>query len=347
MLLTTPDGSVETRDGRVVLFSVHRFISEIAQGHVCFICGADPTTKQFNNEHVIPDWVLRRYALHSGRVIMPNSAELAYGRYVIPCCVECNAAMSEFLEGPISEAFEGGCKGLELLIKDGGGPRLFVWLASIFLKTHLKDRELRWHLDVRRGEQKIAELYDWTELHHIHCIVRSFYSGARLAQGVYGSLAILPASGGEGPESFDYGDLLPGRSILLRLGDAAVIAVLNDSGAALGVLDQVFKAITGPLTRLQLRELMVRMAYCNMLLEPRPRFQSELDLNTEDYVISAILPHAYSLADDPDSGLFGRLFYFSVGPILEAVKADPQTIAHVKEGRFTFLFDDCGTFLSS
>ncbi|MGH9613282.1 MAG: hypothetical protein ACRD4P_09415, partial [Bryobacteraceae bacterium] len=260
---------------------------------------------------------------------------------------ECNADMSKFLEDPISGAFEGGYKAVQDFIKGGGGPRLFAWLASIFLKTHLKDRELRWHLDARRGEHKIAKLYDWRELHHIHCIVRSFYSGARLAPDVYGSLAVLPANLSEGPEFFDYGDLLPGRSILLRLGDTAVLAVLNDAGAVCGAMAHVFEALTGPLTRLQLRELMVRMAYCNMLLEPRPRYQSTLDLSTEDYVINADLPGKFSLVDNPDPGLFGRIFYLSVGPILEAVKAKPETLAQVKEGRFTFLFDEDGRFLSS
>jgi hypothetical protein len=111
MWFPTPDGSVETRDGRVVLFSVDRFISEIVHGSGCFICGASPASKQFNDEHVIPDWILKRHELHSGRLIMPNSEDFMYGRYVIPCCVECNTEMSKFLEGPISAVFDRGIQG--------------------------------------------------------------------------------------------------------------------------------------------------------------------------------------------------------------------------------------------
>ena len=349
MYIRTTDGSIEAPGGRVIYFSVDRFISEIAKGDACFICGGKPTEKPFNDEHVLPAWILRKHALHSGKIALPNSADFMYGRYVIPCCTECNSRMSEIFEAPISAAFEQGYQGVRQFLRGDGGPLLFLWLASLFLKTHLKHRELRWHLDARRGDEKIADLYDWTELHHIHSIVRAFYSGAKLNARVYGSLVLLPASMNEGPEYFDYGDLFPGRSVLLRLGDTTVVAILNDSGAVLRSMEEVLNAITGPVTRLQLRELMVRMAHRNMLLEPRPRFYSNIDIATEEYVIDAELPEKAKFIEDPDPALFGKLFYHAVGPILEAVpdRSGPNSVEHVKEGRYTFLFDETGNFLSS
>ena len=246
MYIRTNDGSIETPDGRVIYFSLDRFISEIAKGSACFICGGTSAKKSFNNEHVLPDWVLKRCELHSRRVTLPNSEGFMYGRYVIPCCTECNALMSELFEVPISAAFEEGYRGLVEFMKSEGGPRLFVWLAMLFLKTHLKDRDFRWDLDARRGNEKIADIYDWTELHHIHCLVRSFYSGASLSPRVFGSVALLRAT--KSDEQFDYGDLLPGKAVLLRLGDVAVLAILNDSGAVIRSLKEVFDALTGPLT---------------------------------------------------------------------------------------------------
>jgi hypothetical protein len=348
MFLREADDSVVDRKGRVVFFSLDRFIAEIAQGGFCFVCGASPGDKEFNDEHVIPDWVLKKHRLHSGRLVLPNTAELMYGRYVLPCCVDCNAEMSAVFEAPISEAFAGGYKTVCDFV-EARAPLVFTWLALMFLKTHLKHRELRWHLDARRGQEKIADLYNWNQLHHIHCIIRSFYSGATVAPRVYGSLAVLPATLIESPEHFDYGDLRPGRSVLFRFGDAAVIAILDDCGAVMGAMEHVFKALGGPLTILQLRELMVRMAYCNMLLQPRPRFLSAFDLEAERYVIDAEIPDEFSLIEDPDPGLFGRLFDFAVGQIIAGLppdQANPQTAAHVKEGRFTFLFDDNGKFLT-
>ncbi|MGE5487285.1 MAG: hypothetical protein ACM3ZB_05625 [bacterium] len=340
---------IEASDRRIVYFSVDRFVSEIAQGAACFICGCSVSEKQFSGEHVLPDWLLKRHGLHSGRVVLPNSAEFMYGRYVVPCCSPCNARMAEVFEVPISTAFGQGYDAVGRFIRDGGGSLLFIWLASLFLKTHLKHRELRWHLDSRLGDEKIADLYDWKELHHIHCIVRSFYSGARLTPRVYGSLALLPANMDEGPEHFDYGDLFPGRAVLLRSGDTALVAVLNDSGAVLGAMKEVFDKIRGPLTRLQLRELMVRMAYCNMLLEPRPRYYSDINAGTEEYIIDAEVPETFTLVQDSDPALLGQLFYHAVGPILEALpeRVDPSVLNHVRKGRFTFLFDDNGDFLAS
>src|SRR4051812_5717962 len=45
-----------------------------------------------------------------------------------------------------------------------------------FFKVHLKHKELRWHRDRRLGDAKMSEPYDWTQLHHIHCVVRTFYT---------------------------------------------------------------------------------------------------------------------------------------------------------------------------
>ena len=85
-LLVSQDGSVESHDGRIALFSLERFLAEIRDGDGCFICGARASTKHFNNEHVIPDWVLRDRGLHSSKLILPNQAAFMYGRYVVPCC---------------------------------------------------------------------------------------------------------------------------------------------------------------------------------------------------------------------------------------------------------------------
>lgn len=48
----TSDGSVVDVDGKVIYFSVDRFIKDICEGDCCFICGAAPETTDFNNEHI-------------------------------------------------------------------------------------------------------------------------------------------------------------------------------------------------------------------------------------------------------------------------------------------------------
>jgi hypothetical protein len=52
-----------------------RFIEDICLGDCCFICGAKPDEKPFNNEHILPDWVLRRYDLFARTITQNYSAE--------------------------------------------------------------------------------------------------------------------------------------------------------------------------------------------------------------------------------------------------------------------------------
>lgn len=256
LLRKLADGSVETEDGRVILYSVSRFLAEIRDGEVCFICGASPGTKQFSNEHVIPDWVLRGSGLHSSSIVLPNRAAFKYGRLVIPCCEDCNGRMAATFEVPISQAFGSAYEGVVNLARCDGGALLWHWLALIFLKLQLKHRELYWNVNRKLGKEKISDLYDWTQLHHIHSVARSFHTGATVDPEVYGSLLVYPASNVEGVEEFDFADLLPAASILIRIGGVIAIAVLNDSGFALSGLRGLIQKMTGPLTLIQGRELL-------------------------------------------------------------------------------------------
>jgi hypothetical protein len=214
MFSVTPDGSVLDRDGRIIFFSVERFISDIANGDCCFLCGAQRGAVPFNDEHVIPDWILRRFGLHGRRIELSNHASFRYGGLTVPCCVTCNAEMGDRFERPMSALFAGELDAVSQGIKDHGPWPLFCWMALIFLKTHLKDKYLNYHRDRRKGDKKIAELHSWDELHHLHCVVRSFYSGAKVDQEVLGSLAVLPAKVRPHFEEFDFIDLSAAQTIL-------------------------------------------------------------------------------------------------------------------------------------
>jgi hypothetical protein len=80
MFIQTHDGSVLDRHGRVLYFSLERFIADIARGDCCFICGASPHDAAFNDEHVMPDWILRRYKLHDKSIGLPNEAGMKYSQ---------------------------------------------------------------------------------------------------------------------------------------------------------------------------------------------------------------------------------------------------------------------------
>jgi hypothetical protein len=68
------DGSILDETGKVVYFSQERFVRDICLGDCCFVCGANPANVPFNDEHVIPNWLLRRYNLFARAITLPNAA---------------------------------------------------------------------------------------------------------------------------------------------------------------------------------------------------------------------------------------------------------------------------------
>lgn len=344
MFLVRPDSSIEDRDGRVVYFSAARFYSDIVAGDCCFVCGISPKITEFNDEHVLPDWILRRFALQEREINIPNGTGMRYGQLKIPCCVKCNSQMGRTFEEPIREMFEKGIQSFSLQLEQEGPWLLFAWLCLIFLKIHLKDKFLRFNLDSRKGEFKIGDIYDWNELHHIHCMARSFYTGCDLDKSAMGSLVLLPAKMSSHFEKFDFADLYLAQTMLLRFDEIAILAVLNDSCAAGNLLSEMLQKLSAPLSPLQLRELLARMAFVNVNLDQRPEFYSDVDWLKEDYKIGARFPGAWSMKDW-DNTAFGPLMYFACSNILDKTNISPETVEHIKAGRWTFLFDANGEFI--
>ena len=162
-------------------------------GRCCFICGAQPGSKIFNDEHVIPDWVLRKNGLFHKSITLPNHLTIKYDRFKVSCCQDCNSLMGRRIEERISKVVNAGAEAIQKHIAGGGALEFFVWLGLIFLKTHLKDREFRIHRDLREPDDKIGDMYNWEELHHLHCVTRCFMNGAVIERGVFGSLGVFAA----------------------------------------------------------------------------------------------------------------------------------------------------------
>jgi hypothetical protein len=115
----TADGSIVDANDRVLFFSADRFEHDICLGECCFICGASPGKVPFNDEHVIPDWVLRRFNLFDKCITLPNGAKIRYGRYKVPCCEPCNRLMGTVVEPEISEACRDGFRSLSKFVNEG------------------------------------------------------------------------------------------------------------------------------------------------------------------------------------------------------------------------------------
>src|SRR5262245_5880933 len=119
-LRVTGDRSIEDEQGRVLFYSADRFLRDVVEGNCCFNCGAAPDSVAFNDEHVVPDWVLRRFRLHDKRIVLPGGSQIPYGKYKVPCCQPCNSRLGEAVEKPISALFAEGYNGMIQHLKAGG-----------------------------------------------------------------------------------------------------------------------------------------------------------------------------------------------------------------------------------
>jgi hypothetical protein len=345
-----PDGSIVDHNKKVIFFSARRFVNDICLGDCCFICGASPSGVAFNNEHILPEWILRRYSLFDRTITLPNETEVRYDRYTVPCCASCNSIMGKEIEEPVSAIIRAGSEAVTESLTKGALLKFIVWMGLIFLKTHLKDRLLRQHLDPRKGTQAIADQYDWSDLHHLHTVVRCFYSGSEVTPEAAGSFLCLPVRREASPDDFDFFDLNVAQTLMIRLNDIGLIAVFNDSGGAMNCYERKLSGVTGPVSELQLREIAAEFAFLNLHLNPRPTFHSEIDGTNEVIRIVANRPPAPTLSE-LDYGVRGDLVNRALKHALPSMRFPPFTTEQVQDqvraGRFSLLFDDDGKFISA
>lgn len=227
-----PDGTIRDASGKALMFGIEGFVKDICLGGHCFICGASPEPGAFNNEHIIPQWILDFTNQRGGKIRLPNQTLFhnIYGGYTIPCCVACNAGLSDTFENVLAPLFKAGYKALRQHLVASGSAVIFRWLALMFLKTRLRDARLVWERDRRKKiDATIGDLYDWEALHHVHCIARSHYTGIEFDTKHIGSMLIMPADAEADPSLFDYAANYFGRTVMIRVGEIVCFAVLNDA----------------------------------------------------------------------------------------------------------------------
>lgn len=308
----------------VQICSTERFVRDICEGNHCFICGISPTESGFNDEHILPDWILDKFQLYQRTITLPNQTTFRYDQYKIPCCKSCNELMGTTFETPISQLIHQGFNAVDEHLKEGGSWLFFRWMSLIYTKTHLKDRFLRMHQDRRKGEGQISDYYEWEDLHHIFCVARSFFSKSDIDPKVHGSLIILPASEKD-TEQFDYLDLYHYKTTLLRLNDVAFITVFTDSTAVLGKHFEDLK-IQGPLNTLQLREIAAHFAYSYSILKNPPSFHTKAYKGK--LCIEATLDPMYEWLPLVPEDL-GQILHYATVELIEA--ANPPNFEEIKQ----------------
>lgn len=340
------DGSLVDQDGRIRFVTHKRLVEKILPGENCFICGASRDEKEFNDEHVVPDWILRRYDLYDEQITLPNKTRIRYRQYVVPCCSECNSEMGRQLEEPASQILSGGLQEANEYVRENGPWLLISWMALIYFKTHYKDAFLRWHRDQRLGDHKIGGVYDWRDFHHIYCLARAFYSHSGFDKTALTTFLMLPSIGAPGTSGFDYTDLYDSQSAMLQLGNMAIIAFFADGCAAMHLQRERLEAIRGPLAPIQLRELYARMSFHSMLVTNRPEYRTQFDVARGKQWIEGKAPETINTMEGSDQA-FGQLMLGLSEDLLNSLpeKTREESMRRILTGRASYLQDESGQFI--
>jgi hypothetical protein len=347
----TPDKSIIGPDGQVLFMSAERFKRDICEGTCCFLCGTSRDQASFNDEHILPNWILRQFDLHNESITLPNGRLQRYGGFTIPCCVQCNDFLGKYLEAPLSRSLSGGLNRIAEEIRTSGTLTLFTWMALVFLKTHLKDNALRFHLNRKLPDDTIAKAheYQWGIFHHLHCLVRAIYVRATVMPEAIGSLWIAPAALYEGHRPFDLIDLSYAQTFVIRLHDVAIFAVFDDSCAVLTALRNVINKVTAPLNGAQIRELAAHFACCNFHLKNRPEFMTWVEDGENPEVTIAGYHDAHPEFYEFRQDIFGQFMLQVLGgdqmPHVNGKTRD-EALEQMGAGQLTFLFDNVGAYLA-
>ena len=336
---------VDTINNKILFFSTQNFLDEIVNKDNCFICGIENNGSNFNNEHVIPRWILRRFDLFDYEITLPNGHKKKYSNYKIPCCSKCNSHLGEKIENPISEYLNCSYDELVKKVTPEKASLIHKWLSLIFIKTHLKDKFHNVVLDQRISKEKISNAYDWEYFHHIHAIARSTYTNAIIDEEVFGTLIVFPITKDEDSSGFDYIDSPIARTIMIQLENFAIIAVLDDSSFCTTVYHDVLEKISGgSLNSIQLRQVLSNLSAINLYIKDRPEFQSIINNNTQ-YQITAKVPDNFSLFDKDKGTITPGDFLHYYLKNLVGIGYNDEDYRNIKENKVDFLFKDDGQFL--
>jgi len=190
-------------------------------GDCCFLC-AEPLKEDFTQEHVIPQWLQKKYQLHNQRITLLNGTDISYRQLTIPCCSRCNRIHLSQLENHIKKYFTKG------ILSDSQTDRhaLYRWCAKIYIGLLYKELFLKANRE-RADSSKIGTHNSFDNLKilwlWLHTSFRQFQ-----ATDPPGSVFIFRCADLPTGMSFDLLDDCFSNCIALRIGTIGVIVDFLD-----------------------------------------------------------------------------------------------------------------------
>lgn len=344
MFIITDKNRIISSTGKVIYYHTDEFVDEIVKSENCFICGASSVDKKFNDEHVIPNWILKRHSLHNASITLPTGELKKYSRYKISCCEDCNYHLGKVYEEPVSKILTTKYSDLRPNLNKENIHLIYRWLCLIFVKTHLRGKSVRLEKNLKIDSFSLSDVYDWRPIHHLYCLARSSYSNPIISEEVYGTILFVKMA--DFDIDFDYIDSHSARVSAIKLGDYMIIAVLDDSGFSGIVYEDILKKVVkNKLSHVQVREIIANLAAINLSIEKRPKFTSGIN-NKGQYNISVNRPKVIKFYNDDKKrftpGPFLK-YYLQNLPDLTLTK---QEFEQIERSEFTFLIDKEGNFIN-
>lgn len=346
--LISNNGSIKDPLNKInVYYSLTDFIEKIVFGNDCFICGLPNTKTYFNEEHIIPDWIIKRFKLKNKKFKLLNSKKVGYTKKgnKVSCCKICNTELGKIYEAPVSNLLRKDYDSLVVYLEKNPEKLklIFKWMNLLFFKLCFKDIENDLILDRRNNSQKIGHIYDWSKFHHIHCIARSHYTKAIVEEGVYGTILIFKRNE-DNLEKFNFFTSPISRSICLEVGDLAIIAILDDSSMCSYFFYEYLKKIgNNKISTIQMIEIFSHLSFLNLNLINRPKYYSTVE--NGHYEIKMYL--------EKDNIRIRKNRYLSIGVgdfMSEYIKSQQiplgeKILDQIKKEKLNFLIDEKFNFI--
>lgn len=329
-LLKHSDGSILDINGTELFLGVERFKALVKDHSRCFLCGAHENSAPFNDEHIIPDWVQRKYQLNNKQIRLSNESKIRYQNYKIRCCMECNSFLGNTFELPISKAIHRGTDYFLDWYKNEIF-RVFLWINLIFLKIHIKDNQLRLYQNQKAPDTRIGDLHDWAELHHCHAMIRAVRLGFEIdTQSTLGSVFCLALGDWAREQPYDYNDHLPTHTVMIRMGEIAFICSLNDSCGVLQGVMPIIERLPPDLNPFQFLELLTEFQFVNCHLKFRPEYITEIDPSNGNICIKGKTPDLFEL-EELDLSVRGDLMLRNIYGSFPNFSLDGMSVEDTKD----------------
>ena len=334
----TSGRSILRQDGEFVFIHTADFAENILMGKNCFLCGCYPDGVEFNNEHVIPDWLLRHTGISNMSITLPNGRLLRYSSYKVRSCEQCNSFLSENVEEPISQAIKGGFDSISEFF-NMNRKLVFQWLCLIYYKVHFRDFSLRFNVDRRERDTPIGALYAWPNFHHIFCVARSVIFDAQFSSGVVGTIKVFQLNDWERHGSYDYRDHWITDTIFIRIKDICIYVSFTDAEAVRHMTQDKFARVPQRLNHIQAIEIYGDFIAAKMHFNQQHDFHSFYDPDADLLRIVAETSSDFDWRDlDPSIRGSAQVFAFQpeFGNFTMDGLSHEETYNEIASGESTF-----------